>query len=62
MAYKLDQIIYEINTSIFTHSFKTASFTHLCPSNSLLSNYQTHRKHKIQTAVTFILLILKTCL
>ena len=25
-----------------------ASLTHLCPSNSLWSNYQTHRLHKIQ--------------
>ena len=36
-----------------------ASLTHLCPSNSLLSNYKTH---KIQITVTVFLLILKACL
>ena len=30
-----------------------ASLTHLSPSNSLRSNYQTHRLHKIQNTVTF---------
>ena len=39
-----------------------ASLTHLYPSNSLWSNYQTHNLHKIQITVTFFLLILKTCL
>ena len=34
-----------------------ASLTHLCPFNSLRSNYQTNRLHKIQITVTF-----KTCL
>ena len=67
MAYKscalyfklIDQIVYEIITNIFTQSFMLASLTHLCPSNSLRSNYQTHRLHKIQITVTFFLLILK---
>ena len=36
-----------------------ASLTQLCPSNSLWSSYQTHRVHKIQITVTFLLLILK---
>ena len=31
----------------------SASLTHLCLSNSLLSNYQTHRLHRIQITVTF---------
>jgi hypothetical protein len=31
----------------------SASLTHLCPSNSLGSNYQTHPLHKIQITVTF---------
>ena len=39
-----------------------AFLTHLCPSNSLWSNYKTHRLHKIQITVTFFLLILETCL
>ena len=40
----------------------SASLTHLCPSNSLRSNYQTYRLHKIQITITCFLLILKTCL
>ena len=52
MAYKnlslyfkrIDQIVYEIIANLFTHSFLSASSsTHLNPSNSLWSNYQTHR-------------------
>ena len=51
MAYKkfalyfkwTDQIVYKIITNIFTQSFKAASFTHFCPSNSLWSNYEMHR-------------------
>ena len=51
MAYKkfalnfkwIDQIVYEIIANLFTHSFLSASFTHLNPSNSLQSNHQkTH--------------------
>ena len=40
--------VYEIITNIFAQSFMSASLTHVCPSNSLRSNYQTHRLHKIQ--------------
>ena len=36
-----------------------ASLTQPCPSNSLRSNYQTHRLIKIQITVTFFLLIKK---
>ena len=54
-----DQIVYEIITNTFTQSFMSASLTHLCPSNSLWSNYQTHRLHKIQIIVTIFLLIFK---
>ena len=51
MAYKIfalyfksiDKIVYEIIANLFTHSFLSVSFTHLNPSNSLRSNYQTHR-------------------
>ena len=54
MAYKkfalyfksIDQIVYEIISNLFTHSFFSVSFTHLNPSNSLRSNYQTHRLHQ----------------
>ena len=56
MAYKnfalyfqwIDQIVNEIITNIFTQLFISASLAHLCPSNSLWSNYQTHRLQKIQ--------------
>ena len=51
MAYKkialyfksINQIVYEIIANLFTHSFLSVSFTHLNPSNSLRSKYQTHR-------------------
>ena len=51
MAYKkfllyfksIDQIVYEIIANLFTHSFLSVSFTHLNLSNSIRSNYQTHR-------------------
>ena len=64
MAYKkfalyfksIDKIVNEIIANLFTHSFLSASFTYIDPSNSLRSNYQ------IQITVTFFLLILKTCL
>ena len=54
MAYKkialyfksINQIVYEIIANLFTHSFLSVSFTHLNPSNSLTSNYQTHRLHQ----------------
>ena len=54
MAYKtfalyfklIDQIVYEIIANLFTHSFLSAYFTHLNPSNYLRSNYQTHRSHQ----------------
>ena len=54
MAYKkislyfkcIDQIVYEIFANLFTHSFLSAYFTHLNPSNYLRSNYQTHRSHQ----------------
>ena len=39
-----------------------ASLTQLCPSNSLPSNYQMHRLHKIQITVTFFLTVLEICL
>ena len=70
MAYKrfalyfkrIDQIVYEIIANLFTHSFLSASFTRLNPSNSLRSKYQRHCLQKIQIKVTFFLLILKTYL
>ena len=40
----------------------SASLTHIRPSNSLRSNYQTNRLHKIQISVTFFILISKKCL
>ena len=42
----IDQIFYEIIANLFTHSFLSASFTHLNPSNSLRSKYQTQRLHQ----------------
>ena len=53
MAYKkfalyfkrFDQKVYEIIANLFTHLFLSVSFTHLNPSNSLPSKYQTHRLH-----------------
>ena len=70
MAYKkfalyfksIDQIVYEIIANLFTHSFLSVSFTHLNPSNSLRSNYQTHRLHQNSNHCNFFVLILKTCL
>ena len=46
-------VVYEIIRNIFTQSFMSVSLTPLRPSNSLHSNYQTHRLHKIQITVTF---------
>ena len=70
MAYKkfahyfkwIDQIVYEIIANLFTHSFLSASFTHLNPFNSLPSNYQTHCFHNISNHGNCFLLILKACL
>ena len=42
----IDQIVCEIIENLFTHSFLSVSFTHLNPSNSLRSNYQTHHLHQ----------------
>ena len=54
--------LFFIYINLFTQPFVSASLTHLNPSNSLWSNYQTHRSHIIKITVTFFLLILKTCL
>ena len=62
MDYKKFQIFYKIIANLFTQPFILASFTHLNPSNSPRSNYQTYRLHKIEITVTFFLLILKICL
>ena len=43
---RIDQIVYEIIANLFTHSFLSVSFTHLNPSNSLPTKYQTHRLHQ----------------
>ena len=52
MAYK--KFVYEIITNLFTQSFMLSpSLTHLCPSNSLRSSYQTHRFNKIQITKLF---------
>ena len=67
MAYKkfllhfkrIDKIFYEIISNLFTQPF---FYSCLNPSNSLRSNYQTDRLHRVQITVTFFLLILKTCL
>ena len=70
MAYKkfafyfksIDQIVYEIIANLFTHSFLSVCFTHLNPSNSLRSNYQTAPLTPKFKSLTFFLLTLKTCL
>ena len=43
---RIDQIVYEIIANLFTHSFLSASFTYLNPSNYFRSKYQTHRLHQ----------------
>ena len=61
MAYKkialyfkrIGQIVYEIITNVFTHSFLSASFTYLNPSNSLQSNHQSHRLHQTSNHCNF---------
>ena len=47
------KLIDQIVTNIFTQSFMPASLTNFCHSNSLQSNYQTRRLHKIQITAFF---------
>ena len=70
MAYKkfalyfksIDQKVYEIIANQFTHSFLSASFTNLNPSNSLRSNYITHHLHQNSNHCNFFSINFKNML